>query len=105
LNDCYTVEALLEKSINVWQTPTLYRVVNKAKQAFHLQTLPKREIGFYLKSELLQEELCLEKLKEEKFNVQHIVEKIETPDHLLTVKTFANSGTLCDFIKNRNISQ
>ena len=102
--DCYTVVSLIKKSVNVWEAPTQYKIKNQDEKCFILHTFPLRELGVYLKKELLTEEISLERLKDEKFNVQHIVEKIDTQEHHLIVKTFANAGTLSDFIQSRRIS-
>jgi hypothetical protein len=88
----------------VWENPTQYKIKNQDQKAFILHTYPLRELGVYLKSELSTEEICLKRLKDEKFNVQHIVEKFQTEEHLLIVKTFANAGNLRDFIQSRRIS-
>jgi hypothetical protein len=42
-----------------------------------------------------------ENLKDVKFNIQHVVERIDNePDHILIVKSYANSGFLVDFINH-----
>jgi hypothetical protein len=52
-----------------------------------------------MRSELQKESYMSDLLKDVKFNVQHVVQRVETDDHILIVKTYANSGLLVHFME------
>ena len=52
-----------------------------------------------MRQDLEREKEMSEYLKDVKFNVRHVVERVEHKDHILIVKTYANAGFLVNYME------